>query len=272
LKAALGQLVTTPYREVGSASSLQEAQHEVAAELLWNLRVLAGWLPTAGAELLRVVAGWFEIANVQDRLAYFAGDLHRPPFRLGGLATAWPRLALTTGPEQLRAVLSSSAWGDPGTSEAAGLVEALRVEWARRLLAAVPEARGWVRAAAALKVARDADARRPNIFLAPFARLAGLAPGWEGASSAEEVAALLPPALAWVLEGLDAPGQVWQAEARWWARVEAEAARLASRRRRGPATVVGVAGLLAADAWRVRAALVAAARGGGAPEVFDAVA
>ena len=41
----------------------------------------------------------------------------------------------------------------------------------------------------------------------------------------------------------------------------------------GPGTVVGVAGLLGVDAWRVRGALELAARGGGRlAEVFDAVA
>ncbi len=39
-----------------------------------------------------------------------------------------------------------------------------------------------------------------------------------------------------------------------------------------PDVLVGVAALMAADAWRVRAALELAARGGSPLEVFDAVA
>src|SRR5215472_379416 len=66
LQDALRELAGSPYgREVEGARSLEEAQRAVAATLLWNLRVLAGWLPPAGGELLRALAAWYEIANVQ---------------------------------------------------------------------------------------------------------------------------------------------------------------------------------------------------------------
>lgn len=268
LESALAGLSSTPYRKAAQAASLEEAQHAVAAEVLWHLRVLGGWLPAAGGELLRSLAAWFEIANVQDRLAYFAGEPHRPPYRLGGLATAWSRLAETTGPEQLRSVLAGSIWGDPGSPEPDAVLEAMRFRWARRLMAAAPETAGWVRSAAVLRVARDGGPSR----LAPLGRLAGLAAGWEGARDPGELAALLPSRLTWTLQGLESADDLWQAEARWWARVEGEAARLAAARRQGPSTVLGVAALLAADAWRVRAALAAASRGRGGAEAFDEVA
>jgi hypothetical protein len=226
LADALRELAASPYgRELEGARSLEEAQHAVAAALLWNLRVLAGWLPAVGGERLRALAAWFEIANVQDRLAYLAGEPYRPPHDPGGLGTAWPALARAGSPEALRSALADSAWGDPGSAEPAAVAAAMRAAWAGRVIAAVPEAASWARTAAAL-----AEARR------------------------------------------DGSEDLWLAEAQWWSRVEAEAARLAAARRQGPSTVVGVVALLAADAWRVRAALAAAALGPDAAEAFDAVA
>jgi hypothetical protein len=96
---------------------------------------------------------------------------------------------------------------------------------------------------------------------------------WEDATSIEELARRVPQSAAWVLEGVEAPDQLWRAEARWWARVESEGSALATRSVSGEASTVGVFGVLAADAWRVRAALEIAARGGGPMgEEFDAVA
>lgn len=226
LPAALRELAGTPYGpELDGARSLDDAQRAVAATLLWHVRVLAGWLPAAGGERLRALTAWFEIANVQDRLAYLGGEAYRPPFDPGGLATAWPTLARAGSPEALRAALADSAWGDPGGAEPAAVAAAMRAAWAARVIAAVPEAADWARAAATL-----ADARS------------------------------------------DGSEDLWLAEASWWSRVEAEAARLAAAHRQGPSTAVGVVALLAADAWRVRAALAAAALGPAGQEAFDAVA
>jgi hypothetical protein len=68
------------------------------------------------------------------------------------------------------------------------------------------------------------------------------------------------------------PADLWAAEARWWRAVEHDSEDLVRSPRPGPAVLVGAVGLLAADAWRVRAALEAAARGGVGAEVFRAVA
>ena len=57
-------------------------------------------------------------------------------------------------------------------------------------------------------------------------------------------------------------GRAWN---RWWEQVAAGAATLAGAGRPGPGTTVGVVGLLAADAWRIRAALAFA----GSPEGRD---
>ena len=59
---------------------------------LWDLRVLAGWLPRDGVRLLRTLAGWFELANVDELLQTRPGRPAGEEFRLGALATAWPQL------------------------------------------------------------------------------------------------------------------------------------------------------------------------------------
>jgi hypothetical protein len=51
---ALSLLVGTPYgHEVRVDQSLEEAQHGVAATRLWHLRLLGGWVPRQGADLVR---------------------------------------------------------------------------------------------------------------------------------------------------------------------------------------------------------------------------
>jgi hypothetical protein len=73
------------------------------------------------------------------------------------------------------------------------------------------------------------------------------------------------------------PADLWTAEARWWARLRADGARLLAEPGFGPHAAIGAVALLAVDAWQVRAALEAVARAGGpasatVAEVFDALA
>ena len=56
------------------------------------------------------------------------------------------------------------------------------------------------------------------------------------------------------------------------AAVEADGFALLRRPRAGPEVVLGAIAVMAMDAWRVRAALAAAAAGTGSSEVLDAVA
>ena len=74
-----------------------------------------------------------------------------------------------------------------------------------------------------------------------------------------------------MLDGVGEPGDLWRAEAALRARVEEDAFRLLRSGLPGPDVAVGAVTVLAVDAWRVRAALAAAASGGGS-EVLDAVA
>ena len=73
-------------------------------------------------------------------------------------------------------------------------------------------------------------------------------------------------------DGVERPEDLWRAEARLAARVEADGFGLLRASRPGPAVVLGALAVLCIDAWRVRAALAAAAAGAGTSEVLDVVA
>jgi hypothetical protein len=276
LHDALGVLAETSYgREVRTGQDLATAQHGVSATALWHLRVLAGWGPPLGAGPLRLMAGGYEISDVTGRLLELAGAPTRPPYALGSLATAWPALAATRSAPEMRAALRASPWGDPGSDELAVIRVALQLAWARRIVDGVPGATDWAIAGAALLVGRVLAAGADTAFGQTAWRDAThvLGPDWQKASDVDELAEHVPPAAAKALEDVASPDDLWRAEARWWGRVETEAALLAARPRPDPTTGVGVAALLIADAWRVRAALGLAGRGGRVPaEVLGDVA
>jgi len=280
LDAALSELARTAYgHEVHPGMDLRDARHAVSAVTLWHLRVLAGWGPALGAGRLRALVAGFEVANISGHLAALEGRDTRQPFELGSMAGVWPLVARAPDAAEVRRVLTASPWGDPGTEEFAAMRIALRLAWARRVAEAAPEAGGWAAAWAALAVARSlaVGARLTPGTPADRDVAALLGSRWRAARSATDLRPLVPLGARWVLTeaGADLDGEdgLWVAEARWWRRVEADAARLAASARPDPAVMVGVAGLLGADAWRVRAALELAARGGGpAGDVLDAVA
>jgi hypothetical protein len=273
LADALLALTATPYgHEVATGQTLARAQRAVADTLLWNLRVFAGWLPRNGGDRLRVMAGWFEIADVDEALRTLAGQPGDPPFRLGSLATVAPRLAGVTSPAELRHVLATSPWGDPGGETPRDVGPALRLAWAERVVASVPPARDWAVAGAALLVARELFVGgRPLGVAAAAAARRLLGPDALEAGSLAGLAAALPRPGRAALAGVQEPETLWQAEARWWERVDAGAAALLRRPGFSLDPVVGAVAAAAVDAWRVRAALECAARGG-SREAFDAVA
>ncbi|MEU7059117.1 hypothetical protein [Streptomyces sp. NPDC046197] len=276
LDDGLQRLAATPYsRYTRTAADLPGAQRAVSATLLWHLRVLAGWLPPGGARLLVPLAAGFEIANVISRLPAPAG--HRTdvpePYRLGALETAWRSLERADTPARLRAALAASPWGDPGGDTPWALVTGMRMAAARRTSVAVPSARRWAQGRAVLLTARELFVHRrslPGPVLRDAARLLGArAPT---ATTYEEFRGSLPSAARWVLADVEAPGELWRAETRWWRTVLADGAALLRDGRYGPRVVVGAVAVLSVDAWRVRAALESAARGGRPGEVFDALA
>ena len=304
LESAVLELSMSPYGHgVRVGQSLEEAQHAVAETLLWNLRVLAGWLPGAGADLLRVLVGWFEIANVDEHLQALEAGEQGPYFVLGGLATAWPRLADTTNLSQVRRVMATSRWGDPGDDTASSIRLRFRTSWADRVYAKAPSARPWVAAAAALLAARVIFLEQRTLPPSAAVALGGVMPG--SAFSAPDlmgsidyasfVARLAPRSRELLLGAVPARGAadrevvagdtfrdpdsrsqpdataLWRSEARWWSIVEKDAFALLALSGFGAEPIVGVAGVLAADAWRVRAALAAAAHGALGLETFDAL-
>ncbi|MFE9454827.1 hypothetical protein [Streptomyces sp. NPDC006739] len=276
LDDALQRLAPTPYaRYTRSAADLREAQRAVSATLLWHLRVLAGWLPRGGARLLVPLAAGFEIANVASRLPAPDGrraEAAPEPYRLGALETAWRSLERAGTPAETRAALTASPWGDPGGDTPWALVTGMRMAAARRTAIAVQPARRWAQGRAVLLAARELFVHHrslPEPVLRDAARLLGRRA--TAAATYQEFRERLPSSAGWPLEGIDEPGELWRAEARWWRTVQADGAVLLREGRYGPPVVVGAVALLSVDAWRVRAALESAARGGRPREVFDAL-
>lgn len=270
---ALGYIAESPYGAgITMAMSAVQAQRHIAANLLWNLRLIAGWLPPGGAQIVQALAAWFEIANIEERLGYLAGGEHPSPYQLGRLGIAWPAVSAATSVDAVRAALAHSAWGDPRTSEPAVIVLALRFRWATWLATAVPQVATWSAAASTLLAARTlfTDPRPPLPYAARH--VYGLPTGWQSATTLDELRAMLPRHTSWILDGARDTSDFWRAEARWWARVRRDAGEALVGSRFGPDVVVAAVALLAYDAWLTRAALAAVARGDAGRRVFDAVA
>ncbi len=261
--AAQRLLLASPYgRELGAAQELAPAQRAVAATALWHLRILAGWLPPDGAVLLRAIAAWYELVNIEHHIAWIVtGAGSPPPFELGGLATVWPRVEPARSLAEVRAALASSPWGEPASEEPPALHLALRAGWARRVIDHGGAAGEWAQAALALLVARElllGGGEDPRLLLA----LPGVSASWLSARSVPELAARLPARIGWVLHEVERPEQLWRAELAWWRRVEDDAQALMRSPVGSPALVVGTVALLAADARRAAQALAIAALGG----------
>ncbi|MFF9391345.1 hypothetical protein [Streptomyces griseoluteus] len=274
LDDALRRLATTPYgRYTRTATDLRTAQRAVSATLLWHLRVLAGWLPRGGARLLVPLAAGFEIANVASRLPPEGRRAEAlEPHRLGALETAWRSLEHAGTPAEIRAALAASSWGDPGGDTPWALVTGMRMAAVRRTAVTVQPARRWARGRAVLLVARELFVHQrslPEPVLRDAARLLGRRAA--AASTYQEFRECLPSSAEWALKDVDEPGDLWRAEARWWRTVQADGAAWVREGRYGPRVVVGAVALLSVDAWRARAALESAARGGRPGEVFDAL-
>lgn len=264
LAEALGALQPTAYGAfLRPGMSLGSAQHGVSATALWHLRILAGWGPPLGAEAIHVLAAGFEMANVSSRLASFSGASVEPPYELGSLAKAWPAASGAATPGALRKALASSPWGDPGSDELPLVRLALELGWARRLLA-VGAARDWAISAAAIVVARALGTGTLEAFGPSASRDAGgaLGPDWRLARTPADLARQVPRVLGELFSDVEGVEDLWRAEARWWARLASDGAALASLPPHDPSSALGAAALLLADAWRVRAALALAERGG----------
>ncbi|MEU4421537.1 hypothetical protein AB0F81_12995 [Actinoplanes sp. NPDC024001] len=268
LPHALSMLAGGPYRRhTHPGQSLAEAERGLAETLLWHLRVLAGWLPPRGAQTLRLLAGWFEIANVEERLHGDGGAVFRP----GSLATAGARLSEAHTGEQIRAVLAASPWGDPGSSDPADIVRGMRLSWGERLAAHAPQTHPWVAGGVALLVADELFTDRrtlPPAALTAAGRVLGTR--CLHAESLSQFRASLRPDARWAVTDASALDP-WQAQISWWRRVRSDGDRLLAATTFDEQRPIGAASLLAVDAWQLRAALETAARGS-VSEVFDVLA
>jgi len=272
LDQAVGVLSAGPYgHDVRPGSSLAAAQRAVAAALLWNLRVLAGWLPRDGVVTVRALAGWFELAGLDEIVRALTGLDAQPAYTVGALRMARSEPELAASLPDLRARLARSAWGDPGGDAGWEIQLGLRLAWAERVANDVPAAAGWAAAGAALLLAREVvltGRRLPARSRARADRLLGPASGQ--ARDLRTFAAALPYSARWAVEGVAEPSDLWRAEPRFWLRVEDDGFRLARSPVFGPAPVVGAIALLAVDAWRTRVALTLAGAEP-APGMLDAL-
>jgi len=262
---ALAALRGGPYGHAAAAATVAEAQRLVAGTVLWHLRVLAGWLPRDGVRTLRTLAAAFELANIAEHLRALTTDAPAAYFRMGALATAWPRLAETRTPDRLRAALAVSPWADPG--DRPDIVRTLRYRYVAWLASVPAPAPAWAAAATALLVAGDrfAGGRVPPRRTVT----ALLGPAANDAASLPDLAAALPRAARWALADVATPDDLWRAEGRWWTRLDHDGRALLATAGLGPNAALGAAALLAADAWRVRAALTAASGGPTALTTYD---
>jgi hypothetical protein len=271
---ALRMLAATRYGAgIQPQQSLAAAQRAVAGTVLWDLRVLAGWLPGDGVRLLRVLGAWFEVANVDELLQAIAGRPAEAEFELGALATAWPRLRQAASNGQLRAALAASSWQDPGGESTCAVRMGIRARWAARAAGLGDPVRAWAAGAAALLVAGErfaaGRALEADVMGGALTLLGSVA---SRAATLGELAEGLPPSAKWVLAGVTSPAGLWRAEDAWLARVEQDGLRLLRTSSLDSQVVLGAVAVMGCDAWRVRAALEIAARGGGPLEAFDELA
>jgi hypothetical protein len=255
-------------------ASLEEVQRAVASSVALSVRVLAAWLPRGAAGDLRALASWFELVNLEDRIAYLAGGDLRPTFELGVLSSVWQAAAEASSLEELRRLLGRSAWGDAGGDDPRELQLWLRLAWAKRVARQVPGIRAWAEGALAILLA--AEMFVAGRFFEPLGVRGlglGLGQSWVSAATLADLRERLPRRAAWTLDGIEQPAALWQAELAWWRRVRLDAEGMIRGRLDRGEIVVGAVALLALDAMRVNAGLAAAARSNapGAQEVVDAL-
>ncbi|CAN5290717.1 hypothetical protein BH11ACT4_BH11ACT4_18090 [soil metagenome] len=255
--------------------TLGASQRAIGDTVLWELRVLAGWMPARGTPLARAAAAAFERDNLvalfrQLEGGHDAGDY----FELGALASVWPRAQGATSVEELNGLLRQSPWGDPGQPATAGAAaDVLTALWLRRLVGVAPGARDWAQQASVLLVARGllidgtAPTDRLSRLLWPL-----IGSEWSSASDLSALREGLSLSARQILDDVDSSEDLWRAEARLAGNVEAGGFQLLRGVASGPDIVLGALAVLAVDAWRTRAALGAAAAAAGIPEVFDVMA
>lgn len=275
LAAGLAALADSVYADrLQGATELAAAERATSDAALWQLRVLAGWVPATSSRLCRAAAGCYERDNIVALARELEDGLAAPePYDLGTLGTSWSQVRTATSLAELRTALSRSTWGDVMGDGTTGLRDALTMVWLRRLAEVAPPARSWAQLVGALVGARIALVERaePSPSLRRLLRPV-IGTRWETAHDLDALRSALPQVTRPAFRDLGEPEQLWQAEARVRSTVESDGFRLLRTALPGPDVVLGAIAVLAVDAWRVRAALAAASRGAGSSEVLDAVA
>jgi hypothetical protein len=214
-----------------------------------------------------------EIANIEHHLGHLDGAQRSAWLPLGSLGVAWPRVALATSSQQVRDLLTRSAWGDPGGSDRVSIALGLRVAWARRVIRALPRARDWARGGLALLIAREIFGFERAINETTSRELDRLiGTRWRAATTLADLTDRLPATARWAIVGIAAPQDLWRAELSLLNRVASDARPLAVASRHSRDTVMAVTALLLVDLWRVTAAIESVGRGPTPLEVFDAMA
>ncbi|MDR3658704.1 MAG: hypothetical protein P4L48_24560 [Mycobacterium sp.] len=263
-------LAATAYgRDITVGQPALDTDHAVCAALLWHLRVLAGWQPAQGAQAIRALAAGFEASNIVAHARRLAGAPAPAPHVLGALATAWSRLSETSSLAELRSTLTETMWGDPASESPSDIALAVQIGWAARVANAVPEARAWACTRLALTVARRRLVEQRELPEPVLMRARLMLGAAAAATDLASFADALATRFHWVLDGITEADGLWTAEARWWARVEADGLAMLGRGEFTRARTIGAVAVLATDAWRCRAALAMASRGGGPMDVYD---
>lgn len=246
---------------LAGVTTLGEAQRAVNTTILWRLRVLAGWMPASGTQLLTAAAAGFEV----DNIVALAQRLHgrkdaNAPYDLGALATAWPTVRTATSLADLWTALRESRWGDVGAlADPDPLADILTAAWLQRLMVAAPPVQPWAMTAFVLIAARTlfVDHAEPAARFAQIVR-PSIAEAWRSTHDLTTFSAALPRSARAVIGDNQSPAQLWRAEMRLVTRVEDDGARLLRSSLPGADVILGAVALLAVDAWRVRAALASA--------------
>ncbi len=259
LASALDYLDHTGYgHHLQSGLGLEDAQHAIGSTALWHLRVLAGWLPPRGGEVIRIIGGWFEAHNLVDHALHLgAGTAIGPRYDLGALATVWPSARAAGSLDALATVLRANGWGHPDVGDLDAVLHAIGAGWGRRLADGATERPAWGEALVAIELAK-------NLLVEP-----GRPVGWRDrltsrvaadVCSIDEMVRGLPDDATWVLDGVD---DVRDAVPRWWERVAHDADRglAGTSMDRDAVTCAGMA--LVVDAHRVQGMLAQAWRRGG---------
>jgi hypothetical protein len=153
----------------------------------------------------------------------------------------------------------------------------MRARWAARVAELGDPARTWAAGAAALLVAGERFTAAAGRTAAADPAVIGGALRLLGARAAQaatlgDLAGSVPSRARWALTGITSPAGLWRAEAAVMSRVEQDGLRLLRASGPGREAVLGAVAVMACDAWRIRAALGLAARGGTPLEAYDELA